>query len=476
MLVAVMVLMGTMQNTNELLAQEDNVSFGGIDTTGYDSLYIDRIFIVGNRKTRDRIIKRELDFTDHMAVSTEGLYMRLKRNEDNIINTRLFLSVNISLVKITGNEVDVIIRVTERWYTFPIPVLELADRNFHDWWVNQNQDLRRIEWGLKIYQYNVRGMNETLRLIGEFGFTKKFQIGYSFPYIDRKQKLGLSLLLGYSLNKNINYRTVEHKYQFFDSENWLREQYAGAASMTYRKSLYTFHTLGTGYYNTQVNDTIAILNPVYFSDGENQQKFFRLYYTYIHDKRDIKAYPLTGSYLTGKIDKVGLGIYDDVNVLGITGFYNKFFDLGKHFYLTGGVGGSLFLPEDQPYNQINAMGIGRFTLRGYELYVIEGPWFLQNQYTLRKMLFQTEQNLRDILNARQFSKFHLAVYLKTYFDYGYVKGYDGNVLNTKFTDQLIYGGGFGADVVTFYDIVFRLQYSINKSGESGFVFGMRSVF
>ncbi len=446
-----------------------------VDTARYDSLTIDRIFIVGNRRTREQIIRREMDFTDGDKISSHDINRRIKRNEDNIFNSRLFLSVNISLVQIEGDEYDIIVRVTERWYFFPIPVLEIADRNFHDWWVNQDHDLGRIEWGLKLYQYNVRGMNETLKLTGQFGFTKKIQVAYSFPYMDRNQKIGLNLVFDYRLNKNINYRTVDHKYRFLDSEQWLREQYSGGLSTTYRKSLYSFHSFGASYYNTIVNDTILDLNPNYFSNG-TKQEYFRMYYSYIHDKRDIKAYPLSGSYFSGRIEKIGVGIFNQVNLAGISALYNKFFDLGKHFYFTAGAGGSIYLPQNQPYNLQNAMGIGRFTLRGYELYVIEGPYFIQNQYTLRKLLFQTESDIRNILSARQFSKFHLALYLKSYFDLGYVNGYDNNILNTVFTNQLIYGGGFGLDVVTFYDVVFRLEYSLNKAGESGFVFGVKSPF
>ncbi len=458
-----------------VFAQKTLEKLSGIDTAAYDSLKIDRIFIVGNKKTKQKIILRELDFNEDETISSHNLIRRIKRNEDNISNTRLFLSVNISFILIENNNVDVIIRVTERWYIFPIPVFELADRNFHDWWVNQDHDLKRIELGLKLYLYNVRGRNETLKLTGQFGFTKRMQLAYGFPYIDKKQKLGLNFIFDYSLNKNTNYMTTEHKYRFLDSDTWLKEQYLAGVSLTYRNSLYTFHTIGLNFYQSQVNDTIVELNPGYYENGTSQG-YFRMYYSFIHDKRDIKAYPLSGSYFSGRIEKLGLGIIDEVNVFGIEALYNRFFDLGKHFYFTFGVGGSAYGPKNQPYTLFNSMGKVPYTLHGYELYVIEGPYFLQNQYSFRKRLFQTEQDLRSILSAKQFSKFHLAVYLKSYFDLGYVKGYPGNDLNTKFTNNLIFGGGAGLDVVTFYDIVLRLEYSINKSSEHGFVFGIRSLF
>lgn len=472
---ALLILIILLMIRQPVSAQTTLEKLSGIDTAAYDSLKIDRIFIVGNKRTKQKIILRELDFGENEMISTHNLLNRIKRNEDNIYNTSLFLTVSIAFILVEDNLIDVIIRVTERWYIFPIPVFEIADRNFHDWWVNQNHDLKRLELGLKLYLYNVRGRNETLKLTGQFGFTKRAQIVYGFPYIDKKQKLGLNLIFDYKLNKNTNYRTIEHKYQFLDSDTWLKEQYLAGVSLTYRNSLYTFHTFGLNFSQSQVNDTIVELNPNFYENGTSQG-YFRIYYSFIHDRRDIKAYPLSGSYFSGTVEKLGLGIIGEANAYGLSAIYNRYFDLGKHFYLTFGAGVSAYGPEKQPYNLYNYMGTAPYTLRGYELYVIEGPYFVQNQYTIRKRLFQTEKDLRNILSAKQFSRFHLAVYLKSYFDMGYVKGYPENVLNTKFTNTLIYGGGGGLDIVTFYDIVLRLEYSINRAGEHGFVFGIRSLF
>ena len=122
------------------------------------------------------------------------------------------------------------------------------------------------------------------------------------------------------------------------------------------------------------------------------------------------------------------------------------------------------------------MGVGSFTLRCYELYVIEGPFFAQNQWTFRKLIFKLEKDLGKTVPIRQLSRFYLALYAKTYFDLGYIEGYPNNELNERLTDELLYSGGLGIDVVTIYDIVLRFEYSFNKQGESGFVFGFRAVF
>ena len=472
-----LLLLGGPITGNEARGQVQTNPATSLNNIPYDSISIDRVFIIGNKRTRDQIVRRELDFKDGDRLSTQDLAARIKRNEEKLLNTSLFLTVKISMVELSLERVDVIIRLVERWYIFPIPVFELADRNFKDWWVNQGHDFSRIEWGLKLYLYNMRGRNETLRLQGQLGFTKRFRISYAFPYIDRKQQFGLKLLFDYKLNKNTFYATENNKLVFLNSDNWLKEQYIGDISTTYRKSFYSFHTLGMNFYNTQVNDTLIKLNPNYFRNERTQQRFLSIYYSFILDKRDLAAYPLTGSYFQGSISKYGLGVWDEVDNVELSALYYKYTHLGRHFYLSSSAGFQLLTPSDkQPYNIYNRMGIGRYALHGYELYVIEGPFFMQNQWALRKLLFKVEKNMTSVIPISQLSRFYLALYAKTYFDLGYVEGYENNEINKRLTDQLLYSGGLGMDLVTIYDIVLHFEYSFNKQGESGFVFGFRGIF
>jgi len=472
-----LILISILVNLTPVAGQTTMKSYTNLKDIPFDSISIDRIFIIGNKRTKEQIIRRELDFKDGDRLPTENLTERVRRNEEKLINTSLFLTVKISLIELSMDRVDVIIRLVERWYIFPIPVLELADRNFKDWWVNQNHDFSRIEWGLKLYLYNMRGRNETLRLQGQLGFTKRAKISYEFPFIDKKQRFGMGLMFDYKQNKNTYYTTIDNKLVFLDNDHWLREQYIGDISFTYRKGFYALHKFGSSFYNTEVNDTIVELNPDYFGgEGKSQQRFLSLYYSFVNDRRDIAAYPLHGSYFLGSISKNGMGVWDDINNWQLSALYYKYLDLGRHFYITGNVGAQYLTPRDQPYNVYNRMGIGRFTLRGYELYVIEGPFFVQNQWTLKKLLFKLEKNLSSTVPIRQLSQFYLALYAKTYLDLAYIEGYPNNELNQRLTDQLLYSGGLGVDLVTIYDLVLRFEYSFNKQGESGFVFGFRAVF
>ena len=181
-----------------------------IDTTR-KFVQINRIFLEGNRITRDQIILRELRVKPGDIIYSSDLPGILDLDKKKLINTRLFNTVEIKILELDQKRVDLVVDMNERWYTFPAPVFELADRNFNEWWQNYGHDFRRVNYGLRLYQYNMRGRNETLRLHAQFGFQRQFELLYRFPYIDKKQKHGLSLDLGYLETKNLAAQTIEHK-------------------------------------------------------------------------------------------------------------------------------------------------------------------------------------------------------------------------------------------------------------------------
>lgn len=446
-----------------------------------DSVQIDRIFIIGNRITKEKIIKRELSLTEGQKQSREKLAELIEADKNKILNTRLFLSANISIIDVDNQKIDLIVRVVERWYIFPFPLLELADRSFNEWWTNQNRDLSRINYGLKLYKYNMRGMNETLILNAQFGFTKLFGLQYNFPYIDRAQKIGLKVSGFYSENNNLNYLTIDHRMQDLDSiktRSWMRKRVMFGLDLNYRRSFYNIHTFSLNYFNNQIRDTVAVLNPFYFLDGANRQRFFNLEYNFRRDLRDFVSYPLNGFMLQGNISKLGLGIYNDINQVEFSLSYAQYADLGKGFYLSGLFSGRTTYPDVQPYIANNGVGFGSNIIRGYDLYVIEGQHFIMNKTTIKKKIFSHRQKLGKFIPLEEFSTFPIDIYFKAFFDSGYIRNnwsFPENS-NLRFTNKYIYGGGVGLDIVSFYDMVMRFEYSMNGFGESTFIFGIDSEF
>lgn len=436
---------------------------------------IDKIFLVGNKKTKDKIILRELSIAQGESYNYSDLEAILETDRNKIYNTRLFNTVEVGILDLDFDLVDIVIDVNERWYLFPIPVIDLIDRNFNDWWVNYNHDFSRIIYGLSLYHFNMRGMNERMTVTAQFGFSRRFEIDYSMPYIDKSQRNGLDFSARYIEYTNLHYNNIDNKRVFFESDKLLKTNVTVGTTYTRRKSFFTRHNIDFRYSTSNVADTILALNPNYLGIPGNDQKFFTLGYSFNHDKRDIAAYPLHGYMVKASILKKGLGIFNDVDILSISAQYARYMDLGKGFYLSNFTAGYLSTPNNQPYSEVQGLGFSNSTIRGYELYVIHGQNTFINKTTFKKQLFAGNTNWKKF-PIKQFQYFPYALYIKTYFDFGYSKNTQNYEGNAPLADHVLYGTGIGLDFVTMYDIVIRLEYSFNSIGEDALFFHIVSEF
>ena len=450
-----------------------------IDTTGH-FVEVNRVFIIGNRITRDQIINRELSLKPGDIIYTGDLPGVLDLDRKKLINLRLFNKVEIRTLQLDQKKIDLLVDLNERWYTFPSPVFELSDRNFNEWWQNYNHSWKRVYYGLRLYQYNMRGRNETVRVVAQFGFAHKFELLYRIPYIDKKQKQGLAFEFGYLETKNLAFKTENHKYQFLSSPDIVRQDKIGAVTYSYRKSFYQTHAVRLEYRYMNVADTIRSANSNYIQSESQQlrQQYTSLSYQFTSDHRDFFAYPLKGYQLIASIAKLGIGAGDDVNKFDVNISYSKFFDLKKKFYLSNNMIGYWSTPKNLAYTNYGVLGLRKQFVRGYEVYVIEGPYYVVNKTTFKKLLFSKVYRWED-MPIEQFRHIPLSIYFKTYADVGYVRNYQDYReagRNTLLSDKLISGAGFGLDVIGSYDLVFRFEYTWNSIGQRGFFFHIKREF
>ncbi|MCW5910738.1 MAG: hypothetical protein KIT62_06675 [Cyclobacteriaceae bacterium] len=448
-----------------------------LDTTANRVVTVNRILVIGNKITREKIISRELSLKVGDTVSTHRLKELVKRDQQKIYNLRLFNKVELRWFSIDNHHIDLLVDVAERWYTFPVPIFELSDRNFNEWWQNYNHDFRRVNYGVRLYQYNSRGRNETLRLTAQFGFTRRFELTYRIPYIDQKQKHGLIFDFNYIEPRNMAYFTDDHKLVFRKDTRPLQASFQSGISYTYRKNFYQTHTFQYHYQDNRVSDSIVHFNPNYFGANSTRQSFSSLRYFFNADHRDVFAYPLKGYQFLAMASKSGLG-FGRVNLWELSASYARFLDLDKGYYLSNYSAFYLSSPDNQPYNLYSALGYRRQLVKGYEVYVIEGPRYVLNKTTLRKKIFSRTWQL-DNVSIEQFRHFPLAIYLKGYLDLGYVENYpyyEQLGINSRLSNRLLAGTGTGLDIVTAYDAILRLEYTFTREKTHGFFLHMKKEF
>ncbi|MBD0401687.1 BamA/TamA family outer membrane protein [Flammeovirga sp. OC4] len=458
--------------TQPVCAQNDLLLTGldqfDVDTVGY--VHINKINFVGLNKTKPQIINRELDIKEGGLIPKKNIKQYITSERNKVFNTQLFETVDVMVIEVESDSINIEFIMVERWYTWPVPLIELADRSFNEWWNNRGADLGRIQYGLDFKQRNMRGRNETLDILIELGFSRQFSIGYSFPYIDKKQKTSLSFAGSFKEETTVAYKTEDNIFVEVEKDTEvLRRSWNGIINFGKRYGFYDHHNFSLSYDQDQVADTVAMLNPDFFLEGRTKLRYFTLGYTYTRDKRDITSYPLNGYYLKLGIEKLGLGVFDDLNAVIMEWSAYKFMPLDKvkRFYYSIGFAGKLGFPEKLPYNEMRAIGYKNLFIRGYDNYVIDGQNTAIIKNDLKFRALSTALNFQNIIKSKHAKRIPIDILFKAYIDAGYVYYPGVDPSNESLTNTPLIGYGLGMDFVTFYSSVLKLEYSFNRHGRGG---------
>lgn len=441
---------------------------GTLSCFGQDSLRINHVRLEGNKKTKDHIVLRELDIEVGRNYSISDTAILFERNRNKVFNTQLFNFVYFSFKHDT-----LAIKLEERWYIFPSPVFDVGDRNFNEWWTDRGRDPSRLIYGVDLKHNNFRGRNERINLKIQLGFIRYFELEYRIPYLDKKQKFGLNVQASYSNNKTLSVRTTDQKLDYLPSENLLRERRKAGAALLYRPKYYILHESDLFYHHTTIADTVAQIHPNYLGDGQTSQRYFRYRYYFALDRRDIQFYPMSGHIVTAEFQKLGFGLFDDINTSILHLGYGNYERLGDKWSLANIFKVKVSGPKQQPYLQYQAQGFSEWYLRGYELYVIDGAHTIVNRNSLKWEILNIKKT-KTFIPVEQFKNTPLAIILKFHSDFGYVH-------NPLYPDQYLandwlWGWGVGLDFLTYYDGVFRMEYSFDKNLNSGLYLHLGAEF
>ncbi|HEY0677320.1 MAG TPA: POTRA domain-containing protein [Chitinophagaceae bacterium] len=450
-----------------------NIPGSEIPGGGPDSLHpftIRDILISGNRKTKAYIIERELPFKRGDSVNLAELVNRFERTRELLMNTTLFHEAVVYLKKFDGYLIDIGVDVRERWYLFPIPYFKPVDRNLSEW-AKQGYGIDRVNYGLKLNYNNFSGRNDKLKLWLITGYTRQIQFQYEIPYIDKALKFGGRLGFSYMTNREVNYGTSNNEQLFYRdtvTDHVLSKQLSAFVDVTYRPAIRTRNTLRIAYIRQQVDTAVLNRNPKYFSDHSTRIAFPEISYKIEYINVDYIPYPQKG--ISGEAGLLKRGINSSFSMWQLNAkgsIHTPLSDKTSHSIYGSGV---IRLPFDQPFINQRLFGYGDFYLRGLEKYVIDGVAAILVKNTLRHQILKF--HIPTPLNSHDRIPFR--VFLKTYGDVGY--SYDKSGLGNRLGNKMLYTAGFGLDVLTFYDVALRFEYSFNQLGQRGLFFHLKNDF
>jgi len=432
-----------------------------------DYVVINEISIIGNKVTKSHIILREIPFQSGDTIRKSLLQGKLKSVKENLLNASLFNFVTVDTIPTGIERVNILVTVAERWYTWPVPIFEVQERNFNEWWKTKNHE--RVNYGFFLNRENFRGRKEELSVYAQFGYTKKYGIAYDIPYLTRKQTSGAGFSFSYARNHEVPYMTLDNRQIYFkNSDEYVRQEFAGRLKYYYRKGIHNAHYAEAKFVDAFVHDTIRSLTVDYFMNNQTEMKYFALDYSYRSDYRDSKQYPLQGYFLEFEATKFGLGILKDekLDVINLYLTVRDYQKLSNRFYLSGALKLKYSPSKNQPYYLQKGLG-WRDYVRGYEYYVIDAQSYGTAKLGLKYEIIKPHVKSFEIPALNKFSTFHYALYANIFGDAGYADDHQYSLAN-PLSNSLIYGYGAGIDYVTYYDIVIRCEYSFNKMMEHGF--------
>jgi outer membrane protein assembly factor BamA len=422
------------------------------------------IQIEGNKKTKAPIILRELRLNIGDTINKRKIESFCKEAEENIMNLSLFNFVTVTTEE-KEQEIIIFIQVKERWYLWPIPFVVLSDRNFNAWW--EKKDLHRFSYGLYIAKENCRGRNEKLQILAGIGYNRQIGFAYSIPYINKKKSWGISFVALDRKSHESSYITLENKENFIRiDENYAKMDFSSLVEFNYRKSIHNFHRFRMQYNQIDINDSILLLNSDYLP--QKHTKYFSFNYKFKHDYRNYIHYPLKGHYFDIEITKYGLGLMD--NNINHARFYltgRKYFQLASRTYFGSELKTGFTIGNNDSYYFSQALGYNNDFVRSFETYVIDGLHYGLFKSSLKYELQEKKEMHFSFIPWEKFNHLHYAVYFNLFTDAAYV--YSKNPLvSNKLDNSLVFGSGIGLDFVTYYDIVFRLEYAWNPIYQGGF--------
>ncbi len=424
---------------------------------------IKQVIFKGNETTKEFVLQRELTFVSGDTVATENLETLLDDNRKRLFNLRLFHFVNYSYTCADGL-VEVTYQLQERVYLYPILIFDVADRNFNAWL--EKKDMSRLDYGVLLVKRNFRGRNEDVRVRLQHGFNRRLELQYRVPYFAGSRNLGYEFNVSDYRSHTISYNIRNNKQYFYEQEEGMPIIRTGVgAAIVHRKSVQRQAAIRLGYYHEKTSDTIVALNREYFNTGKSIRNYIRLDLSRVINQRNVFAYPLSGSYFDAGI---GHAFFLKNTGSGFTTARAKYVNysaLPRKFYYTVGAEAQARLGSDFAVTDNTALGY-RSLVRGYELYVVGGQYYGLFKQGLSKELLNIEGIHLKFIRNPKLNMVPLALYLNAFTDAGYTIDNQYGDQN-PLTNRLLFGGGVGLHVVTFYDIVLRAEYTANREGDRG---------
>ncbi|PLX10834.1 MAG: hypothetical protein C0594_04320 [Marinilabiliales bacterium] len=438
---------------------------------GQDYYMVDNIIIEGNQKTKDDIILRELRFGIGDTISSQDWRELKEKSIYNLEKTSLFNFIEIQM-STNGELCTIKLLLEERWYLWPYPIFEHADRNLSSFLYSA--DWSRINYGLFLVKYNFRGRNDVVKLKFRSGFRQQYGMVYENTNLDKEKKLSLYSELYYFRQRKLIVNQEDFKPVYLDGEkNIMLDELRGEFGVRYRPSYDVFHTIKMKYDQLVIADTVNHYNKKYAS-GDQGDKSISFSYRFLYNSRNSNIFPLKGVFTALTFKQYFYGENFNSYITELASDLRAYYSLGSGVYVAGQLAARYRQGKEIPFHMNQALGYEVFT-RGYENYIFNAKDYVLARTSLKYELIG--KHVRTIpLLPRKFSKIHYALYLEYFAEAFHLsESYEEYEKQNQLGD-ILGSTGLGLSLVTYYDWVVRGEFSANSLLDYGVFISLHAPF
>lgn len=435
-----------------------------------DTIYVfSEIKIYGNTRTKSEVILRELPFSVADTVCQSEILTVVKKAEQNLLKTSLFNFVTVDF-SLKGKEITIEIRVEERWYLWPYPILEHGTRNWSTFL--HDRDWSRINYGAAFELHNLGGLDRTLKLKVRAGYREHYLVSYNLNGVGSNRNFSVGALVEFFRQKSFISAVDQNTPLYYrgSSKNVFTNFNTGVV-VSNRIKIASVFGAGFNYKSYSLIDTVAFpveddIYNFFSSSFANPFVFFK------SDTRNNKVYPVSGVYF------VFVGGYwqnltdNSSSFLGLKSEFDLHYTLpikrlSAHFCTSYRL---LYETDSQtPFFQTRLEFGKDFWTRGYEYYYFLGRNSFKIQNTFSFMLSDFKIHRLPKFLPDEFNKTYSRLYLDLFVDLIYTDAFANDLyfyddMNGKIRES--YGAGISLE--TYYDRLLQIYVAyvpyFNKTG------------
>jgi len=420
-----------------------------------DSLYnlelypfiVDSIAIIGNEKTEEFIILRELNFSVGDTLSKVQSYFNRERVYSlGIFNHVYFIPTDVESKRILT------IAVEESWYIYPIPFLDARDG-----------DLKKLTYGVFLRMMNFRGRNEDLTATIRVGYDPLFSLGYYNPNTIGNENIFVGVRVGYA---DISNRSIiaENLY----GKPFSQKSISANLTIGKRFGLFNRFYINTGYNYIETPFYIPGIN----ASDNRIDNLVDLGIGFEHDTRDLIQFPTDGIFSSFTYVQRGLGL-DNINYGIVRIDFREYRELFEKLFSKWRFTSRFTIGNGVPYYDYSRLDGGQ-KIRGHYNEKHEGnDYYFGSTEFYYPIIKELNIDLTFIpIIPDALLSYRVGFYTQIFAETGLAKLRDESFVINKFNS----GYGFGITLLILPYQVFRVEVAFNEHMKSELIIDLGISF